>query len=90
MSYLVTLISVYPIHDSPTILLVRSGQYHKHREALQQWYHQQHDNWNTIDGERSQWWVWNEIRCKALHTAVQIQQYIDRTRVGKTTAYTVQ
>ena len=71
------------MHDSPAILLARSGQYCKQREAIRQWYCQQHDNWSTIDGERSQWWVWNEVRSKALHTAVQIQQYMDRITGGK-------
>eukprot|EP00731_Ephydatia_muelleri_P001087 Em0001g1087a len=55
----------HPMHDSPAILLTRSGQYYKHREGIYQWYSQQHDNWNTVDGERSQWWVWNEVRNKA-------------------------
>eukprot|EP00731_Ephydatia_muelleri_P001091 Em0001g1091a len=73
----------HPMHDSPAILLTRSGQYYKHREGIYQWYSQQHDNWNTVDGERSQWWVWNEVRSKALFTAVQIQQYIDRIRKDK-------
>lgn len=72
----------HPKHDSPAILLIRSGQYHKQRESIYQWYSQQHDNWNTVDGERSQWWVWNEVRSKVLYTAAQIQQYIDRIRKG--------
>lgn len=73
----------HPMHDSPAILLIRSSQYYKHRPAIHQWYSQQHDNWNTVDGERSQWWVWNEVRSKALYAAMQIQQYIDRIRKGK-------
>ena len=72
----------YPVHDSAAILLVRSGNYRKHVESVKEWYKQQHNNWFSVDGERSQWWVWENVRLCALNSARQIQLYLARITSG--------
>ena len=71
-----------PLHDSDSILLVRSSHYRKHVGAVREWYNQEHDNWHVVNGEQSQWWVWNKVRGHALHYALQIQQYLTRITAG--------
>lgn len=66
------------MHDSPSILLIRSGLYYKNIEAVKSWYTKTHDNWTIINGERNIWHVWCETQSIALLTAVQIQQYLIR------------
>ena len=66
------------MHDSPSILLVKSGLYYKNVQVIKQWYIETHDNWTNVDGERNVWHVWLETQAIALHTAVQIQQYLIR------------
>ena len=73
----------YPLHDSPSIMLIRSGHYRKHVEAVRRWYEEQHDNWHVVDGERNKWYVWSKARTVALHTAQQIQQYLLRVTQGE-------
>ena len=70
------------MHDSPSIILVRSGTYHKHLSSVKEWYSSQYDNWHTVDAQRNKWHVWNECNNAALHSAVQIQQYLIRTTEG--------
>ncbi|XP_019849767.1 PREDICTED: adenylate kinase 9-like [Amphimedon queenslandica] len=72
----------FPVHDSPSILLTRSGHYHKNVDAIRDWYSQEHDNWSVIDGERNCWHVWRQAHTVALKTAVQIQQYLVRVTEG--------
>ena len=50
---------------------------------MRAWYTKEHDNWSSIDGERSQWWVWERVHKKALHSAQQIQQYLARITEGE-------
>ena len=71
-----------PLHDSDSILLVRSSHYRKHVGAVREWYSQEHDNWHVVNGEQSQWWVGNKVRGHALHYALQIQQYLTRITAG--------
>ena len=72
----------YPSHDSANILLVRSANYRKHVESVREWYSGQHHNWTQVDGERSQWWVWEEAREEALTSARHIQHYLARITSG--------
>ena len=73
----------YPLHNSSSIMLIRSGHYKKHVKDVRSWYQQQHDNWHMVDGERNKWFVWVHVRDKALHTAQQIQQYLLRVTTGE-------
>ena len=72
----------YPMHDSPSIILLRSGTYHKHLSSVKEWYSSQYGNWHAVDAERNKWHVWNECNNAALHSALQIQQYLIRTTEG--------
>ena len=83
LSLSLSLSSPYPVHDSPSILLTRSGHYHKNVAAVRDWYSEEHDNWSTVDGERNCWHVWRQAHSIALHTTVQIQQYLVRVTEGK-------
>ena len=82
----------YPLHDSPSIMLIRSGHYRRHVEEVRRWYKEQHDDWHVVDGERNKWCVWSQARTVALHTAQQIQQYLTRVTQGGllTEGYTLQ
>jgi adenylate/nucleoside-diphosphate kinase len=76
----------YPAHDSAGILLVRSEKYRKQVESVRAWYSSQHHNWLLLDRERSQWWVWEEVREMALTSASQIQHYLHRITSGQAAA----
>lgn len=73
---------VYPVHDSDSILLVRSKFYYDNIETVRNWYTKEHDNWHIIEGSYSRWKVWNECKEHALFTAKQIQQYLSRISSG--------
>ncbi len=73
------------MHDSPSILMVRSGSYHKHMTPVKEWYSTQHDNWYTVDGERNVWHVWRDCQNVALNCALQIQHYLLRVIKGTCT-----
>ena len=85
--YVHSIFRSYPVHDSANILLVRSANYHKHIESVREWYSTQHHNWLQVDGERSQWWVWEEAKEKALTSARQIQYYLARITSGTYTCH---
>ena len=77
------------MHDSPSILMVRSGSYHKHMAPIKEWYSVQHDNWYTVDGERNIWHVWRDSQKVALNCALQIQHYLLRVIKGALHVYTL-
>ena len=72
----------YPVHDSANILLVRSNKYQKQMERVREWYCTQHHNWLQVNGEHSQWWVWEEVKKLAVTSAHQIQLYLSRITSG--------
>ncbi|CAI8010883.1 Adenylate kinase 9 [Geodia barretti] len=76
----------YPVHDSANILLVRSNKYQKQMERVREWYCTQHHNWLQVNGEHSQWWVWEEVKKLAVTSAHQIQLYLSRITSGHAAA----
>ena len=72
---------VQPLHDSDSILLLKGKCYQKHLESVKQWY-KEYNNWHSINGEASQWQVWDATRKCALLTAQQIQQYLFKISSG--------
>lgn len=80
--HLMSPLRTYPVHDSANILLVRSANYRKHVESVREWYSNQHHNWLQVDGERSQWYVWEAVKEKALTSAQHIQHYLARITSG--------
>ena len=73
----------YPMHDSAGILLVRSNNYRKHVDSVREWYQTQHHNWLCVDGEKSQWWVWERVRESTLSSARRVQHYLSRITAGE-------
>ena len=71
----------FPLHDSHRIQLIRLNNYRQHIGAVKDWYTNQHDNWYSMDGQRSQWCLWETVKDIALATSQQIQQYLER--IGK-------
>ena len=80
--HLISFCRSYPVHDSANILLVHSANYHKHVESVREWYSTQHHNWLQLDGQRSQWWVWDKTRHITVTSAQQIQNYLVRITSG--------
>ena len=72
----------YPVHDSPSVLMVKSQTYCKHLQPIKKWYSSEHKNWYTLDGQMNQWHVWKECQNIALKSALQIQQYLIRITKG--------
>ena len=73
----------YPLHDSDSILLLKTNNYRKQLEAVKKWYINEYDNWHTVSGEASRWWMWDKTRKYALTSAQQIQQYLSRVSSGE-------
>ena len=74
----------YPLHDSDCILLVRSNHYRKDLETVKKWYINEYDNWHTVNGEASRWWMWERTKQYALNSAHKIQQYLFQISCGET------
>ena len=74
---------IYPLHDSHRVQLIRLSNYQKHIGAVKDWYVNEHDNWYSLDGERSQWFVWEKAKQIALATSQHIQHYLERIGKGQ-------
>ena len=79
----------YAMHDSPSILMVKSAAYHKNLKSVKEWYSTQHSNWNVINGGRNNWYVWTESQKIALKSTLQIQQYLIRVTKGTVGMYRI-
>lgn len=77
----------FPLHDSHRIQLIRLNNFRQHIGAVKEWYINEHDNWYSLDGARSQWFVWEAVKEIALATSQQIQQYLEK--IGKGELYIV-
>lgn len=77
-----SLFRLYPVHDSDSILLMRSKHYYDNIKAVQDWYMMEHNNWHIIDGSHTRWKVWDESNKLVLSTAQQIQQYLLKMSSG--------
>lgn len=73
---------IHPVHDSDSILLVRSKHYYDNIEVVKNWYINEHDNWHLIEGTHSRWKIWNECKNLALYCTKQIQLYLSRIASG--------
>lgn len=77
------IVRTYPVHDSDSILLVRSKHYYDNIQDVKNWYLQEHDNWHAINGSYSKWKVWSECNETGLFSANQTQQYLASMSLGK-------
>ncbi|KAG2468399.1 KAD9 kinase, partial [Polypterus senegalus] len=75
--------SPFPKHDSPQILTIRNSCYKREIDIIKRYYQEQFQNWVTIDGEKSKWWVWEKALEEARTSVIYIQTYLERIRQGK-------
>nr|XP_058163256.1 adenylate kinase 9 isoform X2 [Dasypus novemcinctus] len=73
----------YPLHNSAQIIAVKNSRYRKNIIEIKQYYQEQHQNWYTIDGFHSKWWVWNEVLKNVQIVNKGIQTYLERIKAGK-------
>ena len=73
---------VLPLHDSAEIFAVKLACWREAVPFIKDWYRKERDNWVSVPGDRSQWWVWNECMEAAKASVLQIQDYIARTEQG--------
>ncbi|XP_035277888.1 adenylate kinase 9 isoform X1 [Anguilla anguilla] len=73
----------YPVPDSSQILNVRTSAYKRELADLRQRYQQQYQNWASVDGPRSKWWVWSAVLEEARASLRQIEAYLESVRAGR-------
>ncbi|KAJ8355677.1 hypothetical protein SKAU_G00184710 [Synaphobranchus kaupii] len=73
----------YPLHDSSQILNIRNSTYKREVEDLRQQYQQQYQNWVSVDGLKSKWWVWSKVLEESRMSVRQIETYLERVRTGR-------
>jgi len=78
---------VLPLHDSAEIFTIKMAAWHNEIEPVRSWYQKEHDNWSTVAGDRSKWWVWNSALEIARKSVVQIQTYLQRISEGFSTVF---
>ncbi|KAL0967755.1 hypothetical protein UPYG_G00256470 [Umbra pygmaea] len=72
----------YLLHDSPQILNIRNSNFKREVEPVREHYQQQYQNWVSVDGNNSKWWVWNKVLDEACLSLKHIQTYLQRIRTG--------
>ncbi|XP_059153856.1 adenylate kinase 9-like isoform X2 [Physella acuta] len=66
------------LHDSAQILAIKLSCYHKTAPQVRDWYQKQHQNYQTVNGNQSKWWVWDNTLQLAIHSIQRIQDYLQR------------
>lgn len=74
---------VYPIHDSHTILAIKIACYHRESGPIKDFYRDHYKNLFSIDGEKSKWWVFNEVKEEIQKAISNIQTYIEQITGGE-------
>lgn len=79
----IPLFSVGPLHNSKMAHMMRVQAYLRHSAEVQQWYEVQHRNWHSVDGQGSQWKVWESTTQLVAPRLKEIQLYIDQIPQGE-------
>ncbi|XP_075253347.1 adenylate kinase 9-like [Convolutriloba macropyga] len=74
--------AVLPLHDSHKILSIRLTAWQKEVTGVIEWYQREHDNFHSVDGTMSKWWVGEKSKQIAFESVRATQTYMDRTYQG--------
>jgi len=74
---------VLPLHDSHKILSIRLTAWQKEVDDVIHWYKTEHDNFHSVDGTMSKWWVGETSKQIAFESVRATQTYMDRTYQGR-------
>ncbi|KAJ8397628.1 hypothetical protein AAFF_G00436270 [Aldrovandia affinis] len=73
----------YPLHDSSQILNTRNSNYKREVADVREHYQQQYQNWVSVDGLRSKWWVWSKVLEESRNSMRHIESYLETIRSGR-------
>ncbi|KAJ8009601.1 hypothetical protein DPEC_G00090590 [Dallia pectoralis] len=70
----------YPVHDSPQILNIRNSNFNREVKTMREVYQHQYQNWVSVDGYKSKWWIWNRVLVETSLSMRLIRTYLQRIR----------
>ncbi|KAG9347613.1 hypothetical protein JZ751_005184, partial [Albula glossodonta] len=73
----------YPLHDSSQILNIRNSSYKQEVAEVRQHFQQKYQNWVSVDGLRSKWWVWSKVLDECRISLRCIHTYLEQVRSGQ-------
>ncbi|XP_036406140.1 adenylate kinase 9 [Megalops cyprinoides] len=73
----------YPLHDSPQILNIRNSNYKREVVDVREHYQELYQNWVSVDGLRSKWWVWSKVLEETRTSMRHVETYLERIRSGQ-------
>ncbi|XP_075872948.1 adenylate kinase 9 isoform X2 [Nelusetta ayraudi] len=68
----------HPKHDSSEIIHIRNICYKQEVAAVRHFFKEEYQNWIPMDGQRSQWWIWNSILKEVSISMKNIHSYLER------------
>ncbi|KAM9354982.1 adenylate kinase 9 [Pholidichthys leucotaenia] len=70
----------YLMHDSSEILHISNSCYKKEVEHVKSHFQHQYQNWLTLDGSKSKWWIWDSIKKEVSVSMKYIHIYLEMTQ----------